>query len=555
MVDILRKLEMLYGDDAQKVSEDINKFILENKSNVLRKWISEEDIMLITYGDSIIKNGESPLNTLNVFLNKYTKNVISAVHLLPMFPYTSDDGFSVINYRKIDPNLGNWSDILSLSKNYDLMFDAVINHISKSSDWFLGYLKGDKKYQNFFIECDENLDYSMVIRPRAHPLYYPYKTSEGIKNIWATFSEDQVDLNFENPKVLLEILDILVMYAKRGARFIRFDAIGFAWKKLGTTCMHLDETHQLIKIMRYVLDECVPGTIIISETNVPHIENISYFGNGYNEAQMVYQFPLPPLTLFSFLTGDASKLMDWIKTLNDTPLSKATSYFNFLASHDGIGMRPVEGILTTKEKQLMIDNTVANGGKINYKNNPDGTKSPYELNINYLDALTNPAAEDDERLSKFLASQTILLSVIGVPGIYIHSLLGSRNDYKGVEESGINRRINREKLDYYKLVEELRTDSLRKAILDQYIELIYIRKKQSAFSPNSLQDVIYLDRRVFTIMRENEVTKQKIVVVVNVSSEQILLETKYVGTDLINNELIEKSISLFPYQYRWVNIK
>ncbi len=552
MTDILKKLQMLYGDKAQEVFVKISNFIEKNKSAISKGWITEKDIILITYGDSIINNGESPLITLNTFLSEFIKDSISAIHLLPMFPFSSDDGFSVIDYRKINPSLGDWNDVSTLSNNFDLMFDAVINHISISSDWFQGFLSGNKKYDNYFIECDDQVDYSKVIRPRALPLYYSYKTVEGEKNIWATFSEDQVDLNFSNPEVLMEILDILVMYSKRGAKFIRFDAIGFAWKKLGTTCMHLDETHQLIQIMRYVLDECVPGTIIISETNVPHLENISYFGNGYNEAQMVYQFPLPPLTLFSFLTGNATKLMSWVKTLNDTPLTEDTSYFNFLASHDGIGMRPVEGILTQKEIQLMIDNTINNGGKINFKNNPDGTKSPYELNINYLDALTNPDALDEERISKFLASQSILLSVVGVPGIYIHSLLGSRNDYLGVEKSGINRRINREKLKYSNLVEEISKDSLRNTILDRYLKLINIRTKQSAFSPSALQEVVELDERVFSIIRENKLTNQRILVLINASSDMINIDTEYGGTDLINKEMVKEAIALGPYQYRWI---
>ena len=554
MENILEKLKILYGEKAEEVNKDIIAFIKKNKTNISNEWISEEDITLITYGDSIIEEGVAPLESLAKFLKEYTKGHLSNIHLLPMFPYTSDDGFSVTDYRKINPSLGTWDNIKVLSQNYDLMFDAVINHISKSSEWFKGYLNGDKLYDDFFIECDPLIDYSMVTRPRALPLYYPYKSSKGIKNIWATFSEDQVDLNFENPKVLLEILDLLVMYGKRGARFIRFDAVGFAWKKLGTTCMHLEETHLLIQIMRSVLDECVPGIIIISETNVPHTENISYFGNGYNEAQMVYQFPLPPLTLFSFITENATKLNNWADSLIDTPLTKNTSYFNFLASHDGIGMRPTEGILTPKEKQIMVDNTLANGGKINYKNNPDGSKTPYELNINFQDALTPLDASDEERIETFLASQCILLSVVGVPGIYIHSLLGSRNDYEGVKQSGINRRINREKINFDTLIKELNTKTNRSIILKKYLEMIKVRKLQPAFSPSASQTSIKIDDRVFSIIRENEITKDKILVLVNVSKDKIEVNTNFTGIDILTNKIINYDITLNPHQYMWLNI-
>lgn len=552
---ILEKLNLLYKDNANKVYKMIENLV--EKHGVSKDkvgWINERDIMLITYGDSIIKNGEFPLITLKNFLDEYTNNALSAVHLLPMFPYTSDDGFSVVDYRKINPELGSWNEINDLASNYDLMFDAVINHISKSSDWFKGWLSGDERYRDYFIECDENLDYSQVTRPRALPLYHPYKTVDGTKNVWTTFSEDQVDINFENPKVLLEVLDILIMYSKNGARYIRFDAIGFAWKKLGTSCMHLEETHALVQLMRDVLDICVEGTIIITETNVPHKDNISYFGNGYNEAQMIYQFPLPPLTLFSFLTGDATKLSKWADSLKETPTTENTSYFNFLASHDGIGMRPTEGILTDEEKQVMVDATFAHGGKINFKSNPDGTKSPYELNINYQDALTHPDASDEERIARFMASQAILLSVIGVPGIYVHSLLGSRNWYKGVQESGINRRINREKLDYNVLVEEIISDTPRREILSKYTNLINVRKQHTAFSPKAYQDVLFLDKRVFSIIRKNNETNEKILVLVNVSNEDLEINTEFSGINIINNEVIEKSIKLDALEYKWIKI-
>ncbi len=552
---LIKKLTLLYGSRSEEVYTMIHGLINNSERSAAKSWISENDVMLITYGDSIKKIGERPLVTLNNFLNKYGDDAITSVHLLPMFPFTSDDGFSVVDYRKISDDLGTWEDIDKLASNYNLMFDAVINHISKSSEWFQGYLNGDDKYSNFFIECSDDVDYSMVTRPRALPLFYDYESNQGTRKIWATFSEDQVDINFQNPRVLMEILDILIMYSRKGSKYIRFDAIGFAWKKLGTTCMHLEETHALVQIMRHVLDIVVPGTIIITETNVPHMDNISYFGNGHNEAQMVYQFPLPPLVLFSFITGDTSKLSEWADSLKDTPLTSDTTYFNFLASHDGIGMRPTEGILSDKERQIIVANTINNGGKINYKNNSDGSKSPYELNINYLDALTNTEASDEERILRMLASQVILISVVGVPGIYIHSLLGSRNWYKGVEESGINRRINREKLDVDLLVREIESDIIRSSIFSEYKRLINIRKERTAFSPFASQEVLFLDKRVFAFIRENRDTMDKVLVLVNVTDDIVELSTNFVGTDIINDEQIKEIIKLEKYQCRWVSIE
>jgi glucosylglycerate phosphorylase len=551
---IIKKLELLYGEESLEVFKGIEAMIKKYSSimSEQKPWVTEDDVMLITYGDSIKENGKAPLVTLREFLEQYAKDTLRSVHILPFYPYTSDDGFSVVDYREIDPELGSWSDVNDLAQNFDLMFDAVINHISKSSEWFQGYLKGDPVYKDYFVEADPAADYSKVTRPRALPLLTPFETTEGVKHIWTTFSEDQIDLNYQNPKVLLEILDILNMYALNGSRYLRLDAIGFMWKKMGTTCMHLEETHALIKLIREVLELSAPGTILITETNVPHKDNISYFGNGYDEAQMVYQFPLPPLTLFSFHTGNARKLSEWAASLE--PTTEATSFFNFLSSHDGVGMRPTEGILTDEEKQFMVDKTLEHGGRVSYKNNGDGTKSPYELNINYLDALTHPDDDDAARTKKFLAAHTILLSVIGVPGIYIHSLLGSRNDYKGVEESGINRRINREKLNKNELIAELEGDTLRNKIFTEFSNRIKMRRSETAFSPNAAQDVLFLDDRVFSIMRSNKETNERMAVLVNVSNEQIELDTELAGVDIISGIKVDKSISLSPYQAMWVKL-
>jgi glucosylglycerate phosphorylase len=549
---ILDKLQLLYGEKSEEVFRKIESIIEKyvDYKVVPKPWVTENDVILITYGDSIRSKGKKPLKTLHEFLDKYVKDTITSVHILPFYPYTSDDGFSVVNYRKVNPELGDWEDVNDLAKDYDLMFDAVINHVSKSSDWFQGYLRGKKKYSNYFIEADPNEDYSKVIRPRALPLLTPFETKEGTKYIWTTFSEDQVDLNYKNPDVLVEILDILMTYVVHGAKYIRLDAVGFIWKEIGTTCMHLKETHTLVKLMREIVEIVAPGTIFVTETNVPHDDNISYFGNGYDEAHMVYQFPLPPLTLFSFYTKNASKLLQWLDGLE--PTTNRTTFFNFLASHDGIGMRPTEGILSEEEKQLMINKTIEHGGYVSYKDNGDGTQSPYELNITYLDALTHPNEPDEIRIKRFLAAHTILLSVVGVPGIYIHSLLGSRNYRKGVEESGIYRRINREKLDKETLYSELESNTLRKEIFSGLSELIKLRRKESAFSPQAKQEVLFLDNRVFSILRRNETTGEQILVLVNVSDEKVSLLMEYSGFDIINKKVVKNNIILQPYEIMWI---
>lgn len=552
--NIAESLKIIYKDETiikptlEKMEQRFEKYqpIKHEKD-----WLTEKDTVLITYGDSITGN-KPGLQTLDEFLRTYVKSAISTVHILPMFPYSSDDGFSIIDYRSINPELGTWNDVTKLSQNYNLMIDAVINHVSKSSQWFQKFLLCEEPYKDYFIVVDPNGDYSNVIRPRTTPLLTPFETKDGIKYVWTTFSDDQIDLNYRNVDVLIEMLDILLMYAKNGARIIRMDAIGFIWKEPGTSCMNLKETHEIVKLIRKVLEIYAPNTLIITETNVPQMDNIRYFGNGDDEAHLIYQFPLPPLTMFSILKGNAVKLSNWAKSL--MPMGEHTAYFNFLGSHDGIGLRPVEGILTKEECQFMVNAALSNGGAVSYKDNGDGTKSPYELNISYQDALASPEETDEIRIKRFLAAETILLSMQGVPGIYIHNLLGSRNDYYGKSISNIPRRINRGKLEFEKLRNDLSTYTNRNKIYREFIKRLQIRKEHPAFSPNAGQKVLELDDRIFAVMRENKLSKEIIYALINVSNDTVAVSIEQLkGIDLLSNKLINKNIVLNAYEAAWIS--
>lgn len=552
--EILCRLKFIYGSDerAQKAWHKIEVKLQDyTKARTEDLKLNQEDVMLITYGDTIVKEGVPSLEVLNDFLQKYVGDAIKNVHLLPMYPYTSDDGFSVVDYRQINPDLGSWEHIAKLSKRYGMMFDAVINHISKSSEWFQKYLACEQPYNEYFITCDPKADYSKVTRPRALPLLTRVETKEGEKYVWTTFSEDQIDLNFNNIDLLADILDILVMYGRAGAKFIRLDAIGFMWKELGTTCMHLPKTHELIKLMKDILNIYSPGTKIITETNVPHKDNISYFGNGNDEADLVYQFPLPPLVMYSLLTGKATILGKWMAGL-ELP-GEGCTFFNFLSSHDGIGVRPTEGILEDAQREFLVESTLKHGGRVSYKDNGDGTKSPYELNINYQDALAGPEEPDEVRIGRFIAAETILLSMQGVPGIYIHSLLGSRNDYYGMTVSDIPRRINREQLDYHFLEEQLDKNTNRSLIFNELIRRLKIRKQEKAFSPQATQEVLQIDERVLAIKRICERSGQCIYVFVNVSDDIVAINCpELLGVNLLNGKKVEQDITLTPYEAAWV---
>lgn len=463
---------------------------------------SQRDALLITYGDQVQEPGKPPLQSLGELLIEQMGGVLTGVHILPFYPWTSDDGFSVRDYTAVDPALGSWADVAKLSQSFKIMFDAVINHISAASDWFQGFLADQAPYKDYFITVDPSTDLSQVVRPRALPLLTEVQTAHGPEHVWTTFSPDQIDLNFANPDLFLEILDVLLLYVEQGASLIRLDAIAFMWKEIGTSCLHLPQTHRLIQAMRAALDAVSPQVLLITETNVPHAENISYFGDGKNEAQLVYNFTLPPLTLHTFVTGNAVHLQKWAASLS-TPSNQAT-YFNFMASHDGIGVRPVEGILDQNEVKALAERVEAHGGFVSYRNNPDGSQSPYELNITYYDALNNPEASEAQQVqvNRFMTSQAILLGLAGMPGIYAHSLFGSRNWRDGVTQTGRNRTINRQKFDRATLEAELADPaSVRSQVFKRYKRLLAARIKEAAFHPNGGQTILQNNPAIFSFVR------------------------------------------------------
>lgn len=551
--NIKKRLQFIYKEEyTESILNDLLQVIYSypKKVNSLPEKWNEEDVVLITYGDSIKTEKQAPLTTLHTFLNKNLKEQLSIVHILPFFPYSSDDGFSVIDFRKVNPELGDWSDIEELNKDFDLMADLVINHASSKSEWFNNFLQQKGHGKDFFICEDPSRDLSQVTRPRSTPLLTAYKTSEGTKHVWTTFSADQVDLNFSNPKLLVEMMDILLEYISRGSRIIRLDAIAFLWKVVGTTCLHLPETHEVVKLMRDVAEFVDPNSIILTETNVPNKENLSYFGNG-NEAHMVYQFSLPPLLLHALHTGSSAYLNQWAKSLPELEGDK--TFFNFTASHDGIGVRPLEGLLPDEEKLTLVENMKNFGGLLNYKSNADGSTSPYELNITYFDALKGTAnGEDRLQVERFLASQTIMMSMAGIPAFYIHSLTATPNYHEGVKETQHNRTINRRKWQLNELDVLLNSDTPQQKVFSELQRRILIRKKQYAFHPNAKQVILNLGKSLFAFVRKSET--QVLVMVANLSdkTQSYKLPHEYdFEFDLISEEITDKA-KLAPYQCVWL---
>jgi len=521
---------------------------------------SQNDALLITYGNSLKDGTHKPLDVLYDFLMSNLKGVVNGVHILPFFPFTSDDGFAVSDFRVVNPQLGDWADINRIADEFKLMSDLVLNHVSSQGRWFNAYRQGQAPYDKFFFEASPEDDLSMVVRPRTTPLLQEVDTAMGTRHVWCTFSHDQIDVDFRNPEVLLEFLRIIRLHVENGVQTIRLDAVAFLWKEAGSPSIHLPETHAVVKLMRLLCDYAVEPIVLLTETNVPKTENLSYFGDR-DEAHVIYNFPLPPLILHALMTGTAHHLSKWQRSMPPAPLGCA--YLNFTSSHDGIGMRPAEGLLSDDDQKVVIDKVRDIGGLVSMRALPDGGEAPYELNTTFFEALKETIkGADDYHLARFICSQTIVMSLEGIPAFYIHSLLGTPNDHDAVERRGMNRAINRHVWDYDKLRGHLANPgSIHAQVLAELSRRLELRKGQAAFHPNATQFTLpVVDDRVMGIWRQSLDRHQSIFALHNVSDETVTLENSTLNLiadstwiDLLSGDHIGTGdITLAPYQCRWI---
>ncbi|MDP7653205.1 MAG: alpha-amylase family glycosyl hydrolase [Candidatus Marinimicrobia bacterium] len=581
---ILTKLSRLYGEDTAKeympelericrvyYAYKTEEMLERTKTLDPKNLFTEEDVILITYGDLIREEGASPLTTLSKFCGLYLKQTINTLHILPFFPYSSDRGFAIEDFETVDPELGSWKDIEDLASRYKLMFDGVINHVSSKSRWFQRFLDGTPHYKDFFISYDSYDDLtseerSAIFRPRTTDILTKFHTIDGEKHIWSTFSKDQIDLNYKNPEVLVRVIEILLLYARKGAVIIRLDAVTFLWANPGTSCANLEETHMIVKVFRDILDLVAPHVSIITETNIPHKDNISYFGNGSDEAHMVYNFALPPLVLHTFYTKDTTRLNEWAESLK--PPSETTAYFNFLDSHDGVGLMAVKDLLSHDEIQFIIRRAREHGGYISYKTDKDGQEVPYEINITWFNALCREdgTPHTDLQVDIFIASRAMALALQGVPGIYLHSFFGTRNDIDVVSCPISKREVNRKALDYNTLTKAIDDpDTLTSKIIRKLNSIISLRTKQSAFHPNGAQKILKVKPEIFAVLRTSPNEDQHILSLINITDDEIQIAIPLREVQVLKQEwydLISQdkhtfkdeniSLTLKPYDIVWL---
>ena len=524
---------------------------------------SEADTLVITYGSTFSDGKHKPLDLLHDFLKRYLKGTVNGVHILPFFPFTSDDGFAVTDYRAVNGQLGDWEDIARIGDEFRLMSDLVLNHVSSLSGWFTEYLQGHEPYDRFFVEAQPTDDLSDVVRPRTSPLLRAVETSTGTRHVWCTFSHDQIDVDFHNPDVLLEFLRIMRLHIEQGVRIVRLDAVAFIWKEIGTSCIHLPQTHAIVMLMRLLCDYADEPVVLLTETNVPNAENLSYFGNR-NEAHMIYNFSLPPLLLHALLSGSSLHLNQWLMRM--PPAQMGCAYLNFSASHDGIGVRGAEGLLSGEELGQMIGAVRDHGGLVSMRAMPDGSEKPYEMNITYFDALagTIDGGRDGLQIDRFLCSQTIVMALEGVPAFYVHSLLATGNDHDGVDKTGVKRAINRHRWDYNDLRARLDDpSSVQARVLAEMKARIKVRTAQPAFHPNATQFTLQLGEAIFGVWRQSAARDQSIFALHNVTDQPV--EVPLISINLIHGETwrdllsgtdIDTSAShltLAPYQCLWIS--
>jgi sucrose phosphorylase len=516
-VEIERLMKVFY---AHKTPE----MVAEDATFDPAERFTHEDAILITYGDLLLGPGRSPLAVLGDFARRFMRGTMNTVHILPFFPYSSDRGFAIVDYEDVDPQLGTWREIEGLSRDFRLMFDGVFNHVSSKSRWFQRYLNGRPGFEDYFVAFNtrDAIDKDrlrLILRPRTSELLTRFQTIRGPRWVWTTFGPDQVDLNYKNERVLQRVVEVLLYYVRRGADLVRLDAITYVWRELGTRCAHLRETHALVQLFRAILDVVAPQVALVTETNVPHADNVSYFGNGRNEAQMVYNFALPPLVLYTFHTGDLGPLSGWAASL--AHVSDTATYLNFLDSHDGVGLMGARGLLPQAGIDLLVEKALAHGGLVSYRDEGDGRRSPYELNITWYSALNREDAGEAQsrQVARFMATRAIALALRGVPGVYLPSVFGARNDTASVLAGAEPRSINRRTIDegmLFRLLDD-RTSWVSQ-VARRFRRLLKRRIELPAFHPNSLQEVLEVSDSVFTLLRATRDGRERVLCLVNVTA-------------------------------------
>ena len=422
--------------------------------------------MLITYSDSIGRN----LKEMTGVLNRHFSKAVGGIHILPFYPSSADRGFAPLTYREIDQNFGTWEDVEALSRNYYLMFDYMINHISKSSEYFQDFLKrkDQSPYKDFFIRYKDfwpggeasQADIDRIYKRKPRPPYIEAKFEDGTQEkIWCTFDEEQIDLNLTSDATKKFNFDNLQFLSERGASLIRLDALAYATKKAGTDCFFVEPD------IWNILEEYESSLKPLNAEILPEVhEHYRYQMELSKRGYWVYDFALPMLVLYSLYSGKKSRLEHWLKVC-------PRKQFTTLDTHDGIGIVDVKDLLSDEEIDFTKEYLFTNGANIKkvYNTAAYNNLDVYQINCTFYSAL----GDDDKA---YLLARAIQFFTPGIPQIYYVGLFAGRNDIELLEKTKVGRNINRH---YYTLPEI--ENEVNRSVVQSLIRLMEFRNSYPAF--------------------------------------------------------------------------
>ena len=438
--------------------------------------VMKNKVQLIAYVDRFGGGGIADLRAL---LSGPLRGVFGAVHMLPFYDPIdgADAGFDPIDHTKVDPRLGDWSDVKRLAAECDIMADVIVNHISDRSPQFLDYARhgSQSRFSGLFLTRDavfgsgaSSADAAAIYRPRPGSPFVEATLQDGEVTLWATFTRHQIDIDVRHPLGRSYLQKILSTLAGSGVSMVRLDAVGYAIKKAGTSCFMIPETFQFIG----EIGTCAQtlGIDVLVEVHSYYqrqIEIASHVG-------WVYDFALPPLVLHAFAFGTARYLKHWIGI-------RPNNAVTVLDTHDGIGIVDIgadpndragqPGLVPPHEIDALVEHIhAASGGQSRAATGAAASNLDlYQVNCTFFDAMAR-----DER--RYLLARAIQFFLPGIPQVYYVGLLAGHNDMALLERSGVGRDINRHHYGRPEVEAELRQPVVR-----DLIALIRLRNEHPAF--------------------------------------------------------------------------
>lgn len=509
--------------------------------------LKENTIQLITYPDSLGDN----LSELSAVLDNHITDAVGGVHILPFYPSSADRGFTPLTHMKVDPAFGTWEDILQITKNYRVMSDLMVNHISSESelfkdyraraeyspysDYFIGANKfshhiprhyheneqnahvdmhyGSRRFQqlleNYVIRPIESLMkrarkidiifhkqgvnrmlLKKIYRPRPGSPFIPFTfANKTTRYLWCTFSKDQIDLDVSNPSVRKMFRDAIVHAAQNGISLIRLDAVGYACKRRGTNNFLLPETYDLIASLSEIAHR--HGVKILPEVHSDYCTQLDL--SGRNGVDYVYDFQLPLLVLQALFSGCHCHLVRWLQL-------RSNNMITILDTHDGLPVPDVEGLLTSSEIEATIVYVNKKGGNAAMRASGENAQNVdvYQLNVTYFSALD----EDDDM---YIAARAIQFFIPGIPQVYYVGLFAGKNDIDRLERTGIGRDINRHSYSLDEIKEEM-----KRPVVKRLMRLMRFRNTQPSFDGVFLRKKSPKNQLILYWQKENSFCEVKI---------------------------------------------